>query len=538
MKSKYEAKYAKLYDKYQVLARRTGTVERRSAEVRRGNEELKRENEELKREKGEWDRRIRDLEGQLENVNAKLKEYERRLARHENANVPSSKRDVGEKEAQLSKKDGEKRSKGAGKKGSSKGAGETVRKKRGGQAGHPGKTYVARPTHHKRHAAARCPDCKSRELEPSSEESKIEVDLQPTPQAIITRHVYVTCSCRKCGRTDISPSDDPAREAPACLGGAAREPEEQAMPKCVASGATPLTENPDAKNEPGKVGYGKGVKVETVRAFRERGTYRRIARDLNRFGIRPSHATIHSFLMATGMNMTKPTLAIMMALRMADILHIDETTFSLNGKKVWVWIFYDPATGNTLYAIRDSREHDVVKEVLGKNWNNIIVCDGWRAYRSYRTQRCWAHIITESRNIARRNPDCGEAAQVYEALQNIYKMGTQASGTKEQRQALRDLLRKRVRRLIDKYQDNPVLGGFMGKIGRAYASLFRFVTDPRVPPTNNAAERGLREIVVHRKIRGAIRSEDTMTWLGNLFTCMTTWEQRGLNHSAMVAAYV
>ena len=26
----------------------------------------------------------------------------------------------------------------------------------------------------------------------------------------------------------------------------------------------------------------------------------------------------------------------------------------------------------------------------------------------------------------------------------------------------------------------------------------------------------------------------TMTWLGNLFTCMTTWEQRGLNHSVMV----
>ena len=311
------------------------------------------------------------------------------------------------------------------------------------------------------------------------------------------------------------------------------------MPKCAAPGATPITENPDDKHEPGKVKYGKGVKVETLRAFRERGTYRRIiARELDRFGIRPSHATIHSFLMATGMNMAEPTLAIMMALRMAYILHVDETTFSLNGKKVWVWIFHDPATGNTLYAIRDSREHDVVKEVLGENWNNIIVCDGWRAYKSHRTQRCWAHIITESRNIARRNPDCGEAVEVYEALQKIYKMGTQASGTKEQRQALRDLLRKRVRRLIGKYQDNPVLGGFMGKIGRAYASLFRFVTDPRVPPTNNAAERGLREIVVHRKIRGAIRSEDTMTWLGNLFTCMTTWEQRGLNPSAMAAAYV
>lgn len=56
---------------------------------------------------------------------------------------------------------------------------------------------------------------------------------------------------------------------------------------------------------------------------------------------------------------------------------------------------------------------------------------GWRAYKSYRTRRCRTHIITGIRNMARRNPDCGEAAQECEALQ-ICKTGTQASGTKEQ----------------------------------------------------------------------------------------------------------
>ena len=29
---------------------------------------------------------------------------------------------------------------------------------------------------------------------------------------------------------------------------------------------------------------------------------------------------------------------------------------------------------------------------------------------------------------------------------------------------------------------------------------------------------------IHRKIRGSIRSEDTMEWLGYLFTCITTWK--------------
>ena len=79
---------------------------------------------------------------------------------------------------------------------------------------------------------------------------------------------------------------------------------------------------------------------------------------------------------------------------------------------------------------------------------------------------------------------------------------------------------------------------FRTKLGNAYEDLFRFILDPRIPPTNNAAERGLREIVIHRKIRGSIRSEDTMEWLGYLFTCITTWKMRGLNPLKEMAAYI
>ena len=120
---------------------------------------------------------------------------------------------------------------------------------------------MARPMHHKRHAAVRRPDCKPRRPEPSSERSEIIADIQSTPQVTITKHVYVACSCQKCGRTDINPEDVPAREAPACLEGAVREPEERAMPKCAASGAASLTENPDDKDEAWKVKHGKGAKA-------------------------------------------------------------------------------------------------------------------------------------------------------------------------------------------------------------------------------------------------------------------------------------
>ena len=76
------------------------------------------------------------------------------------------------------------------------------------------------------------------------------------------------------------------------------------------------------------------------------------------------------------------------------------------------------------------------------------------------------------------------------------------------------LLLSCIDKIVARYADDPVLEKFMGKINNAGSDLFRFVLNPNIPPTNNAAERGLREIVIHRKIRGSIRSEDTMEWLG------------------------
>ena len=73
--------------------------------------------------------------------------------------------------------------------------------------------------------------------------------------------------------------------------------------------------------------------------------------------------------------------------------------------------------------------------------------------------------------------------------------------------------------------------------GIAGSDLFRFVLNPNILPTNNAAERGLQEIVVHRKIRGGIRTKETMTWLANFFSCVMTWKNNKLDYLAEIAKY-
>jgi transposase len=59
--------------------------------------------------------------------------------------------------------------------------------------------------------------------------------------------------------------------------------------------------------------------------------------------------------------------------------------------------------------------------------------------------------------------------------------------------------------------------------------LFPIVTEPDVPPTNNAAERSLRHLVIARKISGGTRSAtgtETKMTLASLFG---TWRLQGIN---------
>ena len=238
------------------------------------------------------------------------------------------------------------------------------------------------------------------------------------------------------------------------------------------------------------------------------------------------------------MELGKPTADILNRIRNARLLQVDETTVSLNGKKVWLWVFFDPISGEVYYTIQNSRSSKVLHQILGKNWPGIIVCDGWSAYNGYRKQWCWTHILTRIAVVRDRNPAYKEVQKVLDALKAIHDTGKEVTGTIQDRRRMRNLLSKRVKRLIVKYRDHHILNGFITHLANARPHLFLYVIDPSVPSTNNAAEKKLREPVVHRKVRGAIRAEETMVWLSNLFTCIMTWRSTGADLRCELRKYV
>ena len=81
---------------------------------------------------------------------------------------------------------------------------------------------------------------------------------------------------------------------------------------------------------------------------------------------------------------------------------------------------------------------------------------------------------------------------------------------------------------------NEKVNKFVGKIQNGFEYWFTFVLHPGVEPTNNRAERALREHVVQRKIIGTLRNGKGTYIHETVMLVLATWAQRGLNSLEML----
>ena len=95
----------------------------------------------------------------------------------------------------------------------------------------------------------------------------------------------------------------------------------------------------------------------------------------------------------------EPYRELLEALPAEAILNVDETGHKDNGKWMWTWCFR--AGLYTLFKIDPFRSADVLIEVLGKEFDGVLGCDCFGAYRRYMRefdvtlQFCLAHLIRD-----------------------------------------------------------------------------------------------------------------------------------------------
>jgi transposase len=254
------------------------------------------------------------------------------------------------------------------------------------------------------------------------------------------------------------------------------------------------------------------------------------------FGLKISPATIFDLTRRAAEAVQSDYDAILNKIRDSPILYVDETGIHVQGEKHWIWTFTTPS--ETFFVIRESRGTKVLIEVLTRRFRGIIVCDGWKPYARFtnRIQRCWAHLLRESKDIAEKFQ---EAIPLHNALKELYEILTKAlenDPPPEVRKTLWQLAREALRHWIMKEYAIEKVQKFIGKINNCFEYWFTFIINPGVEPTNKRAERALRPQVVLRKILGTLRNEKGTSIHERIMTTLATWGQRGLDCLQMLTA--
>jgi len=221
-------------------------------------------------------------------------------------------------------------------------------------------------------------------------------------------------------------------------------------------------------------------------------------------------------------------------LSVEEQLNVDETGHKDNGRRYWTWCFR--AEMYTLFKIDPSRGSDVLLDVLGKEFNGVLGCDYFSAYRKYmkdfsvHVQFCLAHLIRDVKFLTtlsdRVTKNYGE--RVLDGLRRLFRVihrreeMTEAQFAKAIKKARVDLVTTAKRAPPRSEAQN--LAERFRKHGDAY---FRFITTPGIEPTNNLAEQAIRFVVIDRRVTQGTRSKTGRQWCERIWTVMATCAQQG-----------
>lgn len=214
-------------------------------------------------------------------------------------------------------------------------------------------------------------------------------------------------------------------------------------------------------------------------------------------------------------------------------VHIDETGW----KRDWLWIFTNPYIA--FFHIDESRGSKVVIDHLGEYYNGIIISDFWSAYLSkveaFAKQKCLVHLLRDIRDLLKDETLALEAKTFLTDTKEFFKDAIflhrmhPALSNEEYRLACKDI-RKRFKKLRSRLElEHHETDNIRKRLINFKDELLIFLKYPAIPPTNNAAEQGIRNAVLFRKITFGSMTKRGKRNVSTIMTIIRTAKLRGLN---------
>jgi transposase len=247
------------------------------------------------------------------------------------------------------------------------------------------------------------------------------------------------------------------------------------------------------------------------------------------FAIPISLGAVDRTIMRMSAVLADPWAELREAVRAAEVVHADETSWRLAGAQQWLWLAASAL--HACYRIDPSRSQRAAKELLGEDFGGFVISDRYAGYHFLdvlQQQLCWSHVIRQLTEISERAGAAGRLgrqlvtaareviARHRACLQDAHDLAWLAAELAPLREQIHALLRKGQRARHAK------TANFCAGLLAEYEALWTFCEVPAIDPTNNAAERALRHAVIMRKVQLGTRSEKGSRWVERICSVRET----------------
>jgi hypothetical protein len=226
--------------------------------------------------------------------------------------------------------------------------------------------------------------------------------------------------------------------------------------------------------------------------------------------------------------------------RVAAAVFVDETSWYVGEPGFWLWTF--TTADATLYRVDSSRGRRVVLETLGEDFAGILVSDCLASYENlpYRMHKCIGHhqkAIAKARDRP-ETTDLGylnEWKLLFVMVNALWKH--RAGLGEEEFVRQRGCLEAWLDRLLAEPRTQSGDVAIQQRIGKRRGVVLGCLFDPAAEPTNNRAERSLRDPgVIARKVSCGNKTEAGKTAWERLTSLAMTCQQRGQDFVSWLAA--
>ena len=134
-----------------------------------------------------------------------------------------------------------------------------------------------------------------------------------------------------------------------------------------------------------------------------------------------STGAVDTAIMRMSRVLADPWQALAEAIRQADVVHADETSWRLAGAQQWLWL--GAAALVACYRIDPHRSQAAAKKLLGEDFGGILISDRYAGYHFLdvlQQQLCWCHAIRQLVEISERQGAPGKlGAKLVKAAREV-----------------------------------------------------------------------------------------------------------------------